>query len=69
MARAMRGSLSLSETDATPPLACANFLIKSARSGHAIPRRAPHSIVGWRESFIRVLGVFERLQRSERFES
>ena len=68
MAQAMRGSLSLSEADATPPLACANFLIESARSGHAIPRRAPHSIVGWRESFIRVLGVFERLQRSERFE-
>ena len=69
MAQAMRGSLSLSETDATPPLACAKFLIESARSGHAIPRRASHSIVGWRESFIRVLGVFERLQRSERFES
>ena len=69
MARAMGGSLSLSETSATPPLPCANFLIESARGGHTIPRRAPHSIVGWRESFIRVLGVFERLQRSERFES
>ena len=69
MAQAMRGALSLSEADATPPLACAKFLIESARSGHAIPRRASHSIAGWRESFIRVLGVFERLQRSERFES
>ncbi len=68
MARAMGGALSLSETSATPPLPCANFLIESARGGHTIPRRAPHSIVGWRESFIRVLGVFERLQRSERFQ-
>ena len=68
IARAMRGSLSLSETSPTPPLACANFLIESARSGHIIPRRAVHSIVGWRESFIRVLDVLERLQRSERFE-
>ena len=69
MAQAMRGSPPLPEADATPPLACAKFLIESARSGHAIPRRASHSIAGWRESFIRVLGVFERLQRSERFES
>ncbi len=69
IAQAIAGSLSLSETSATPPLPCANFLIESARSGHAIPRRSPRSIVGWRESFIRVLGVFERLQRSERFES
>jgi phytoene synthase len=68
MARATRGSLSLSETSATPPLACANFLIESARGGRFIPRKSPRSIVGWRESFIRVLGVFERLQRSERFE-
>jgi 15-cis-phytoene synthase len=69
MVGAMLGwSLSLSEASATPPLACANSFIESARSGHIIPRRAPHPIVGWRESFIRVLGVFERLQRSERFE-
>jgi len=68
MAQAMRWSLSLSKTDVTPPLACAKFLIESARSGQTIARRAPHSIVGWRDSFIRVLGVFERLQRSERFE-
>jgi 15-cis-phytoene synthase len=69
MARAMGGALSLSETDATPPLACANFLIESARSGRAFSSRVPHPVVGWRESFIRMLGVFERLQRSERFES
>jgi phytoene synthase len=69
LAQAIAGSLSLSETSATPPLPCANFLIESARGGRAIPRRAPRSLVGWRESFIRVLGVFERLQRSERFES
>jgi 15-cis-phytoene synthase len=68
MAQAMRGSLSLAETSAPPPLPCAKFLIESARSGHAIPRRASPSIAGWRESFIRVLGVFERLQRSERVE-
>jgi phytoene synthase len=68
MAQAMRGSLSLPQASAAAPLACANFLIDSARSGRIVPRRAPHSIVGWRESFIRVLGVFERLQRSERFE-
>jgi len=68
MARAMGGALSLSETDATPPLACANFLIESVRSGRASSSRAPQPVVGWHESFIRVLGVLERLQRSERFE-
>jgi 15-cis-phytoene synthase len=69
IARAMGAALSFSETDATPPLACANFLIESARGGRAFSSRAPHPVMGWRESFIRMLGVFERLQRSERFES
>ena len=68
MARAMWGALLLSETAATPSLACANFLMQAAGSGHTVPRSVPRSIAGWRESFIRVLETFERLQRSERFE-
>ena len=68
MARAMRGSPSPPQTAAAPPLACADFLIEAARSSHPVQRKAPRSIAGWRKSFIRVLGTFERLQRSERFE-
>jgi 15-cis-phytoene synthase len=68
MAEALGRSLTLSEAAATPPLACANFLIDVAGSSHKISRGAPRSIAAWRESFIRVLGVFERLERSERFE-
>ncbi len=68
MAEALGKSLSLSDAAATPPLACANFLIEAARSNHSISRRAPRSIAGWRGSFIRVLALFERLERSERFE-
>jgi 15-cis-phytoene synthase len=68
MAEASRKSLLLSEVAAAPPLACADFLIEAARSHHAMSTRAPRSIAGWRESFIRMLGVFERLERSERFE-
>ncbi len=68
MAQAMRGAFTLSEMAASPPpLPCATFLIEAAESGRA-PRRVPRSIAGWRESFIRVLETFERLQRSERFE-
>jgi 15-cis-phytoene synthase len=69
MARAMRGSPSLPEIAAAPPLACVNFLIEAARSSHLVQRKVPRSIAGWRESFIRVLGTFERLQRAERIES
>ena len=37
-------------------------------SHHApAPRRAPRTFADWRDSFVGVLGIFERLERAERF--
>lgn len=49
------------------PLACTRFLIEAAANYRPAPRRAPRPIADWRETFIGVLGTFERLWRAERF--
>ena len=62
-----RRSRSLEAPSRRPSLARTFSLKPLARV--AGPSRPSRSIAGWRESFVRVLGTFERLQRSERFGS
>lgn len=69
MARALGASLSLRGAPASPALACSHFLIEAVGNGGTVSTRKRRLIGGWRESFIRVLGTFERLERSERFET
>jgi hypothetical protein len=41
--------------------------MKAVADGSPAPRRAPRTFADWRDSFVGVLGTFERLERAERF--
>jgi len=69
LARAAAASPWLANDASAPPLERARFLIEAVAKVTPAPRRMPRALPDWRDSFVGVLGTFERLQRAERFGS
>ena len=67
LAYAAAASPWLAKEASAPPLECARFLVEAVADGSPAPRRAPRTLADWRDSFVGVLGTFERLERAERF--
>ena len=67
LAYAAAASPWLAKDASAPPLECARFLVEAVADGSPAPRRTPHTFADWRNSFVGVLGTFERLERAEQF--
>jgi 15-cis-phytoene synthase len=67
LARAAAASPWLANDPSVPPLECARFLIEAVPDASPALRRTPRPPADRRNSFVAILGTFERLERAQRF--
>ena len=67
LATAATASPWLANDASAPPLEGARFLIEAVAGLSEAPELPPRAVVDWRDSLVRVIGTFERLERAQRF--